>query len=373
VNTHQASFIRSVRQIRVPGFADAFNPSIVRYEGHLLLSFRTRRRRADGPVTADANTLGLVFLDSTRSFAVGALNAASVLEFSNPYGKQGASRAHDPRLVIDPATGALEAVYSNFYTMAAKERPAKDASKPAPKPRMVQTRRMFISRVTFTGAAEPALDVEHGAPLVVTRFEGSQQTREQKNWIPFEHAGERLFVQSMQPHRVVSLQHESLTELAAPTLHVTRKDLGWQWGELRGGSPAVLLPASLTPTAAGAAGPDYIAFFHSSQLLSTVHSNGTAVQHYFMGAYTFSAHPPFAPTRISREPVFAPGMYDPSAPGLEHPTYKPIRCVFPTGLLIEEDAAAGPTAHVTFGKQDFEAWVLTLSLTELLRDNLRPV
>lgn len=363
---HQASFIRAVRQLQVPGFEDAFNPSIVMHAGRPLLSFRTRRRQAYGAAGPDANTLGLVYLQGTGpdSFTVGAQDRPWVLEFVNPYSKQQASRAHDPRLVVDPTSGHLMVVYSNLFALAL---PSKG------KPRMVQTRRMFLSRVDFarnasSGANIPVLDAELGGPQVISRFDLGTKALEQKNWVPFEHEGETMFVQTMEPHQVVTLRHESLTELTADVLHVSRQQLGWEWGELRGGTPAVLLPPSLT--AAGAVGPDLLAFFHSSRSMRSAHSDGAAVQHYFMGAYTFEANPPFRVTRISREPVFAPGMYDPSHPGLQHKTYKPIRCVFPTGLLLD---ATRMEAHVTFGKQDFEAWVATMGLEELIRDHLRPV
>ena len=102
--------------------------------------------------------------------------------------------------------------------------------------------------------------------------------------------------------------------------------------------------------------------------MATVHSDGAVMQHYFMGAYTFSSKPPFEITRISREPIFGKGMYD--TPGVSYPTYKPIRCVFPSGLYIDEDRNE---INVVFGKQDYESWLLKLDLNMFLTDNLMKV
>ena len=79
--------------------------------------------------------------------------------------------------------------------------------------------------------------------------------------------------------------------------------------------------------------------------------------HYFMGAYTFSAKPPFQITRISTEPIIGKNFYN----GPAYTTWKPLRVVFPTGCLMDEDFI-----WVTYGRQDFEIWVAKFDKQALL-------
>ena len=67
-----------------------------------------------------------------------------------------------------------------------------------------------------------------------------------------------------------------------------------------------------------------------------------------MGAYTFTARPPFAITHISAHPIVAKTFYH--VP--EYPTWKPLRVVFPMGCIADENYF-----WVTYGRQDFEIWV----------------
>ena len=119
---------------------------------------------------------------------------------------------------------------------------------------------------------------------------------------------------------------------------------------------------------------EYITIFHSSKMMKSIHSNGEIIQHYFMGAYTFEAKPPFRITRISAGPIFFHDMYN----SPDYPTYKPIKCIFPMGLLIEDGSPSGSTSgstsgslgsllHLTMGKQDHESWVVTLDLNLFIK------
>src|SRR5690606_8028108 len=52
-------FVLETKRIHIPGYPDAFNPSIVKWLGKNLLSFRFRDKE-----TGNADPLGLVWLDS---------------------------------------------------------------------------------------------------------------------------------------------------------------------------------------------------------------------------------------------------------------------------------------------------------------------
>lgn len=123
-------------------------------------------------------------------------------------------------------------------------------------------------------------------------FEKEVNVRHQKNWSPFDfcpkcvfssgsadpnrsapYNATLLFVYSIQPHTIVqayptSMIGEFTAEVAFKTVTVDADF--WQWGEMRGGTPALLV------------GDKYLAFFHSSGRLSHKH-----VITYVMGAYMF--------------------------------------------------------------------------------------
>ena len=108
---------------------------------------------------------------------------------------------------------------------------------------------------------------------------------------------------------------------------------------------------------------EYLAFFHSSTYMSTVHSKGRVIQHYFMGAYTFAAEPPFELTRISPEPIVGKDFYK----GREYTTWKPLRVVFPCGFVFNDRFI-----WIAYGRQDHEVWIAKLDKKKLF-DSLIPV
>ena len=97
--------------------------------------------------------------------------------------------------------------------------------------------------------------------------------------------------------------------------------------------------------------------------MATLHSKGKIIPHYFMGAYTFSANPPFKITRISREPIIGKNFYH----GTSYKTWKPLHVVFPGGF-VESDGYI----WILYGRQDHEIWVAKLDKQKLF-DGLIPV
>lgn len=87
-------------------------------------------------------------------------------------------------------------------------------------------------------------------------------------------------------------------------------DLTWQYGEPRGGTPPIRI------------GDEYWSFFHSSVVWQK------PKRRYYMGAYTFSASPPFELLRMTAEPILA-GSED------DFRTLGGPLVVFPNGAVLQ--------------------------------------
>lgn len=110
----------------------------------------------------------------------------------------------------------------------------------------------------------------------------------EKNWQFFEHSGELFTVYSMQPHVVLHVPEGPDGFTRAYPFRTVDTPLPWAWGAKRGGASPVLV------------GDEYWCFFHGAKDVA-----GQRV--YSGGAYTFEARPPFAPKRITPQPILLPG------------------------------------------------------------------
>lgn len=303
-------FILETKRIFIPGFPDAFNPSILRWEGRLLMCFRTYDAK-----TRVTNKIGIVYLNEQFE----PVGEPTLVKFLQPDPYCGFKK-QDPRLVaID---GRLHIVYNNSFNG--------------------EVRRMLIG----------VLEKEGGEFVVpssecLLRFEGERAGRSEKNWVPFDYNGALHLAYSIVPHKILS----PLGSSDCATVSATLPPVKWDWGVLRGGTPALL------------DGEEYLAFFHSVKTMATVHSKGVNMPHYFMGAYTFSAQPPFHITRISQEPIVGRSFYK----GPAYKTYRPVRVVFPGGYVADEKFV-----WILYGRQDHEIWVVKIDKKGLL-DNLVPL
>lgn len=326
-------FIVETKQINIPGYPDAFNPSIVKWNGTSVMSFRTGDSHAASDINHNkipshipafllsfrkheennksfTNDIGLIFLDSqfepisTPQILTIKYNRANIL-----------NKQQDPRLItID---NRLFMVYCN---MIADEN-------------HTEARRMFIVELTFKSNHFTA-----GTPVPILQFAGESQGKWQKNWVPFEYDKELLFSYSINTHRVLKPDMQSGD---CSTVADSKANFDWEWGALRGGTPALLDDGS------------YLSFFHSSKEMKSLQTQGKKLQHYFMGGYTFSAKPPFALEKISKKPIIGKKFYN--GPSYEGETWKPLRVVFPGGLIIEDKYI-----WVFYGRQDHETWAVKL-------------
>lgn len=292
-------FVLETKQIHIPGFPGAFNASMVRWRNKLLLCFRAR----DAHMISKFD-IGLVWLDD--NFNV--ISAPQLLDIRDKHALF--PQPQDPRLIIINEQPYM--VYSNFTR--AEE---------------TVTRRMFMAELKFENDTFFIED-----PLCLHPFEGSGKQWE-KNWVPFNHHEDLFLTRTLMPHHVV----KPLDCGECTTESISYPYVGWKWGILRGGTPAVL------------DGDEYVAFFHSSKNMETVHSRGEKMLHYFMGAYTFSSQSPFEMKRISPAPIVGKNFYE----GATYTTWKPLRVVFPMGCIVDENYF-----WITYGRQDFEIWVVKI-------------
>ena len=304
-------FVLETRRIEIEGYPDAFNPSIVRWNGELLMLFRSY-----DPLTRSTNGVSLIYLDEECR----PIGASYSIQFHSP-DPYCLSKRQDPRLIT--VGERLYLVYNNALEG--------------------ELRRMCIAELKRGGEG---FFVEASECLL--HFDGAKEWRSEKNWVPFNYNGELYLSRHIAPHTVLRpICGEGRCELIATTPAAT----DWNWGILRGGTPALL------------EGEEYLAFFHSSKTMATQHSQGKKMPHYFMGAYTFSSKPPFEITRMSREPIFGKSFYA----GRAYKTWRPVRVVFPGGFVADENYV-----WIIYGRQDHEIWVAKLDKRALL-DGLVPV
>lgn len=289
-------------------FQGAFNPSIAKIDQGFLLIFRYCPDKANQDWLSH---IGIVVLDES-------LNPITEPELLNTRAKNSKtpSQTEDARLFT--YKDKLFLIYNDnvneiFF----------DQSK---------RRDMFISELFFSDS-----HYQLSMPLKLVCEEKYNTQLQQKNWVPFEWNSALFFSYSLNPHEVLT---PNLKNGACFSKAKTQPPLNWIYGTLRGSTPAILVDG------------EYLAFFHSGIKTKSPASYGWRLWHYFMGAYTFSAQPPFEITKMTTKPIMGEDFYTPS--------YREKRVVFPGGFVD-----AGRVIYVAYGKDDCEIWIATLDKEEL--------
>lgn len=311
------SFVLETKRIIIPEFPHAFNPSIIRYQGKLLLSFRVIPDLKD----RFKSDLYLSFLDEQFN----PTSSPQLLTLRAPYSIV-PSRAEDARLI--QVGKKLFIVYSDNEDL------------------MITGGgfRMYISELHFQNQRFTLRE-----PQRLSDWDGQTPIRREKNWTPFDYRGNLFLEYSLDPHLI--LYPIAKTE-NCETIALTETKTDWDWGTFRGGTPALKI------------GNEYLSFFHSQIKMASIHSEGKEMLHYFMGAYTFSSEPPFKITKISPEPIWGKNFYH----GENYDRYwGSVRVVFPCGVLLDSQFI-----WITYGRQDHELWVVKLDKKGLL-DSLKDV
>ncbi len=311
-------FVIRTKKIEIPGYPHAFNPSIVRWQDRLLLSFRVIPDRKD----SFTSWIGLIELDEQFN-PIGELQK---IEMREP-GSSIPCRAEDARMLM--VGESLYLIYS--------DNEEKKISRGG--------FRVYAAELICHGERFVLQDTE-----CLSIFEGESREKREKNWTPFDFKGNLLLAYSLSPHKILC---PIFGTQECITIAETDRPFSWYWGELRGGTPALRTEDG-----------DYLAFFHSSILMATIHSEEQSIFHYFTGAYTFSAYPPFALTRISQEPIVAPGFYSGAS---YQPYWKNVKVIFPCGYLYD-----GASLFLAYGRDDHEIWIAELD-TRSFFDSLNQI
>ena len=314
-------FVLSTQKIDIPGYPQAFNPSLICWQEAFLLSFR-HIPDAKFPFVS---RIGLVWLD--ENFSPCSPPQLLDTQACDPcISALVPPRSEDARLV--QIGKRLYMVYSDNKNQAITKGGF----------------RVYTAEVEWDGLNFALRNIKG-----LFSFPLESQARREKNWSPFEFEGQIFLAYSLQPHRIF---RPILGTDRCESFSLSDSLLAWPWGELRGGSPGLLV------------GNCHLSFFHSSIDMASVYSKGKTIAHYFMGAYTFESQPPFAINAISKEPIVGKRYYR----GAEYkPFWKPVRCIFPGGYVFDDDYI-----WIAYGRQDHEIWITKLSREGLLK-SLTPV
>ena len=304
-----SGFIIEEKRIIIPGYPDAFNPSIIRwYDNKLLLIFRARNKKNKKP-----NLIGFAWLD--EKFEV---TLPPILLTIYGENNRKLSRAQNPKLVRsgDIYYIAYNNIINNYD---------------------LETRRMVFSPLKYNGNQ---FYIEN--PEYLLNFPKDEESWREKNWSPFDFNGTLLFSYRLNPHLVLQplMQNNECKEIAS-----TEKKINWEWGEIHGGTPSILDD------------DHYLGFFHSWIDIKTEESTNEKISHYFIGAYCFENKYPFELTHISNTPIYSNNFY--TSP--TYKTWKPLKVVYPGGHVFDDHYI-----WVVYGKQDHECWVMKIDKQSLL-------
>lgn len=308
-----ADLVVSNKQIIFPDYPDAFNPSIIAYKDGYLMTFRYTPHQKNEAISY----IGICVLDASFE----PISAPELL-LTRHKNSLSQSQSEDARLFN--YRDKIFIIYNDNVDIN--------------NPTIYNRRDMFMAELLFLNDRFVL-----SSPLKLFCQEKRLQLW-QKNWVPFEWNRVLYLSYSINPHEVLYtnlISGECYSSFNSSFLS------NWPYGSMRGSSAASLVDE------------EYLAFFHSSKFMASDATYDQPAWHYFMGAYTFSANPPFQLTRVSREPIIAEGFYEPSC------SWKKV--IFPGGYVVKD-----PYIHVAYGKNDSEIWILTLDKEAFMNSLVAP-
>jgi hypothetical protein len=319
------------------------NPSYVYWNGDIVVSWRTESE-AFRLVYMKRNSETL--LNSSVKIAAD-IKHMKKFSFTDSTVNHLSMKGEDPRLVVtrDSLRPSVERLWVVFCKRYHRSRPELQMS--------------YAEVILKEGKlmTETVLDIN---------FNNERLREDQKNWSPFATNGtELLFIAGIDPHRIVTTSPVAgqPTKVMGHTLALTQPFLAytkfWKYGELRGGTPAVLI---------GSTNDRYLSFFHSSNHPPEAGNN--VLKTYAMGAYTFCAAAPHKVMSMSRTPFVHESMYSGPWSHLPESYYHIDYIVFPMSFVLSPAGPDGSDAervlYLTYGRQDNEGWVATIDYQLLL-------
>lgn len=316
---HTQKFVVQTKQIQIANHPHAFNPSIIRWNGGILLSFRELD-------DWQKSYLGLVWVDE-------AMRPISPVQMLST---EIASGFEDVRLV-----SVQEKLYIVYSGTASNPTKFENNQK-----KLIGSSGYNVRIRTAELVYDKNFSVQNDECFII--FDGENPNKPEKNWVPFEHNRELLFSYSLSPHKVLRpIWGTGRCEIVSSGNDKIESHLG----ELRGGTPGILLENG-----------QILSFFHTQKHMKSQHSLGQTTPHYFMGAYLYSPDIPFEITHISPEPIVGPGFYNGR---FYTPHWHDVNVVFPGGFIIHENDEK-KYAWVVYGRQDHEVWAAKIDVDNLL-------
>jgi predicted GH43/DUF377 family glycosyl hydrolase len=300
----------ATKEIKIPGFPNAYNPSIIPFEDGYLLSFRVN---CHDPIT---------FIKKLWNHRTSFFGVVQLDKHFNPIEKAQLIDVHtcDEKKLSAPQDARLfftdEIIYVIFN----------DYAKP-----IAQSQELFIGR----------LRKENGFFRFATapkqlHYEESVQKIE-KNWSPFAYENKLYVSYSVVPHTILEVNSQTgMTN----KIDSTEPTIDWNFGPVRGGTPSLLLEEG------------YLSFFHSCKLGVPSPFSKKNGRVYYMGAYFFDSKPPFAIKKITPMPL---------ANLSDYKQKNPKKIVYPGGIALD-----GEKLHVVWGRNDSSICVSTFDKAKLL-------
>ncbi len=299
--------VASTKRIYFEKYPTAYNPSILKIESGYILSFRYNPHIYEPLVSH----IGIVLLDDNFDpHCEPYLLDTRCLDTRTP------SQSEDARLF--EYRGRIFLIYNDNTDFKVRY--------------YWERRDMFIAELIYENGS-----FELSPPLKLIYEDKYFTQYVQKNWVPFEWNQQLLLAYSLAPHEILTPNFANGCCLPSYT---TSSKFDWNFGILRLSTPPLLVDG------------EYLAFFHSAAPAISKASYDQELLHYFMGAYTFSAEPPFQITQTTPLPIIADDFYTPSS------LIK--RVVFPGGFVV-----SGDQIHVVYGKDDSEIWIATIKKSDL--------
>ncbi len=319
------NLVSSVFKIVLTEYPDAWNPSIIEVKEGFILTFRYLPLPNTRPCIS---YMGAVLLDHSFN----QITPAELLDVrkDNIFIP---SQAEDARIFIHQ--NELYLIYNDNPNVL--------------NTRAIDRRDIYVAKLEYSFEGNPHADgtISHfdiSKPIKLIHPDRYETRIWEKNWVPFVANNNLYLGYSLNPHEILLADLE--TGICSHQYTSQFID-NWKFGTLRGGTPAELVDG------------EYLAFFHSGKtLVSGASLTDEVLWHYVMGAYTFSATPPFNITKISPVPINEKSFYIKSS--------NPKRVVYPGGYII-----SGNDIYVPFGKDDCEIWIAVINKEKLIK-TLRP-